>query len=53
MIQGIADATGDRIPDLWAVMADGTLRFYPGGPDTHGAPTKVGEVGWTGLLALG
>ncbi|MFE5940321.1 DNRLRE domain-containing protein [Streptomyces sp. NPDC056470] len=52
-IQGTPDATGDAIPDLWATMADGTLRFYPGRPSDHGAPTVVGESGWTTLLTLG
>ncbi|WP_137994231.1 FG-GAP-like repeat-containing protein [Streptomyces vilmorinianum] len=52
-IQGTPDATGDGIPDLWAVMADGTLRFYAGARTTHGTSTLVGEGGWTGLLTLG
>ncbi|MGW6565721.1 VCBS repeat-containing protein [Streptomyces sp. NPDC054975] len=53
MIQGTADASGDGIPDLWAVMADGTLRFYLGGRAAHGPASLVGEGGWTGLVALG
>ncbi|WP_306324600.1 DNRLRE domain-containing protein [Streptomyces venezuelae] len=52
-IQGAPDASGDGIPDLWAVMADGTLRFYLGGRTTHGSATVVGEGGWTTLLTLG
>lgn len=28
---GIPDSNGDNIPDLWAVRADGTVRFYAGG----------------------
>ncbi|MGW9436132.1 FG-GAP-like repeat-containing protein [Streptomyces sp. NPDC055607] len=52
-IKGTPDANHDNIPDLWAVKADGTLRFYQGGPTTHGASTLVGEGGWNTILTLG
>lgn len=54
MIKGTPDATGDGIPDIWAVSAtDGYLRFYPGGRTTHGPPTVVGTGGWHLLRTLG
>ncbi|MEU7116659.1 DNRLRE domain-containing protein [Streptomyces sp. NPDC046182] len=53
VIQGTPDANSDGISDFWAVMANGTLRFYTGGPSSHGTQTTVGESGWTSLLTLG
>ncbi|MFJ7957514.1 DNRLRE domain-containing protein [Streptomyces sp. NPDC096319] len=57
MIKGTPDNTpgtdNDTIPDLWAVFADGTLRFYRGGTTAHGTSDLVGEGGWTTLLTLG
>ncbi|MFD4319029.1 FG-GAP-like repeat-containing protein [Streptomyces sp. NPDC058548] len=53
MIKGTLDVNSDTIPDLWAVLADGTLRFYRGGTTSHGTHTLVGEGGWTTLLTLG
>ncbi|MEW2120319.1 DNRLRE domain-containing protein [Streptomyces sp. NPDC005474] len=40
---GIPDSNGDNIPDLWAVRADGTVRFYAGGRATM-APVPGREV---------
>ncbi|MDX3458812.1 DNRLRE domain-containing protein [Streptomyces sp. ME02-8801-2C] len=40
---GIPDSNGDNIPDLWAVRADGTVRFYAGGRATL-APVAGREV---------
>ncbi|MFJ5829553.1 FG-GAP repeat domain-containing protein [Streptomyces sp. NPDC093089] len=53
MIIGIPDANGDTIPDLWAVMSNASIRFYPGNRTGHGTSTEVGAGGWTGLLTLG
>ncbi|MFD4601755.1 DNRLRE domain-containing protein [Streptomyces sp. NPDC058464] len=54
LIRGTPDANGDRIPDIWALMADGSVRFYPGGRSTLGTPTTViGSGNWTYKQALG
>lgn len=54
---GIPDANGDNIPDLWAVRADGTVRFYAGGRATM-APVPGREVlgarsYWQNRVAIG
>ena len=48
---------GDNIPDLWAVRADGTVRFYAGGRATM-APVPGREVlgarsYWQNRLTIG
>ncbi|MGW7240950.1 hypothetical protein [Streptomyces sp. NPDC054804] len=48
------DVKGDKIPDIWALMADGSARFYPGGRSAIGTPTTVIASGsWTYKQALG
>ncbi|UNM12003.1 VCBS repeat-containing protein [Streptomyces formicae] len=53
LLRGTPDATGDGIPDFWAVTPDGKLWFYPGGRTAHGSRYQVGEIGWTSMLTLG
>ncbi|MGW2704589.1 FG-GAP-like repeat-containing protein [Streptomyces sp. NPDC001340] len=54
LIRGTPDVNGDKIPDIWALMADGSARFYPGGKSSIGAPTTVISTGsWTHKQALG
>ncbi|MGC0423536.1 FG-GAP-like repeat-containing protein [Embleya sp. AB8] len=38
----IPDVTGDGIPDVWAVQADGKRFLYPGGRTSHGTRTDLG-----------
>ncbi|MEU9699761.1 DNRLRE domain-containing protein [Streptomyces sp. NPDC047981] len=52
-IMGTPDATGDGIPDLWAVLSDGSLYFYPGGRDFHGTRLVASQGGWLSSLAIG
>lgn len=33
-VLGTPDVNGDSVPDLWAIRADGTVRFYAGGKAT-------------------
>jgi hypothetical protein len=54
LIRGTPDVNGDKIPDIWALMADGSARFYPGGRSAIGTPTTVIASGsWTYKQALG
>ncbi|MEU6138799.1 hypothetical protein ABZ848_00380 [Streptomyces sp. NPDC047081] len=54
LMRGTPDVNGDKIPDIWALMADGSVRFYPGGKSSMGAPTTVISTGnWTYKQALG
>ncbi|MFJ3231222.1 FG-GAP-like repeat-containing protein [Streptomyces sp. NPDC086787] len=53
MIYGTPDANGDKIPDMWALTADGVVRFYPGGRTVHGTPVTVISGGWTAKKAFG
>ncbi|GGT46036.1 hypothetical protein GCM10010271_57710 [Streptomyces kurssanovii] len=53
MLHGTPDATGDGVPDLWAVTTEGLLYFYPGKSTTHGIRITAGESGWTALKILG
>ncbi|MEV7673654.1 hypothetical protein [Streptomyces sp. NPDC088752] len=54
---GTADANGDGIPDMWAVMGSKIARFYPGGATGHAAPFEVisasDGVGWMNKQAIG
>ncbi|WP_206780299.1 hypothetical protein, partial [Streptomyces sp. Root369] len=54
LFRGTPDVNGDKIPDIWALMADGSARFYPGGRSTVGTPsTVIGSGSWTYKQALG
>jgi len=54
LIRGTPDVNGDKIPDIWGLMADGSVRFYTGGRSSVGSPTTViGSGGWTYKQALG
>ncbi|MFE5729936.1 DNRLRE domain-containing protein [Streptomyces sp. NPDC056528] len=52
---GTPDANNDAssTPDIWAMTADGTLYFYPGGSSTHGARITASWINWTGTRAFG
>ncbi|MER6102545.1 FG-GAP-like repeat-containing protein [Streptomyces sp. NPDC001832] len=53
LMTGTPDVTGDGIPDIWALMADGTLRFYKATATWGGSPTTVISGGWENKKALG
>ncbi|MGW9438916.1 VCBS repeat-containing protein [Streptomyces sp. NPDC055607] len=57
LLTGTADANGDGIPDMWAVMGSKIARFYPGGATGHAAPFEVisasDGVGWMNKQAIG
>ncbi|MFF2101774.1 hypothetical protein [Streptomyces sp. NPDC058202] len=54
LIRGTPDVNGDKIPDIWAIQADGSARFYSGGRTVIGTSTTVIAVGnWTYKQALG
>ncbi|MCX4674868.1 DNRLRE domain-containing protein [Streptomyces sp. NBC_01433] len=53
LMTGTPDVTGDGIPDIWALMADGTLRIYKATPTWGGSATTVISGGWEQKLALG
>ncbi|MGW1557568.1 DNRLRE domain-containing protein [Streptomyces sp. NPDC002144] len=51
---GGGDVNMDKIPDFWAFMADGGVRFYPGGRTTHAAPVAViGTGNWATVQTIG
>ncbi len=53
LLLGTPDANHDGIPDMWAVMNDGSVRMYSGGTSTVGSYTTVVSSGWTGKLTIG
>ncbi|WP_405649147.1 FG-GAP-like repeat-containing protein [Streptomyces sp. NBC_00019] len=54
LMRGTPDVNGDKIPDIWALMSDGSVRFYPGGKTSTGTPTTaISTGGWTYKQALG
>ncbi|MFE0509507.1 DNRLRE domain-containing protein [Streptomyces sp. NPDC058964] len=58
LLFGTPDANGDGIPDIWALKADGTVRFYAGSRTVlSGSGTEIvgnGDgVGWKNKLAIG
>ncbi|MFI5861001.1 DNRLRE domain-containing protein [Streptomyces sp. NPDC051546] len=55
MLLGTADATGDGIPDIWAVGsgAEGYEWLYAGGATTVGAASGRDEDGWNTFLTIG
>ena len=51
---GGGDVNMDKIPDFWAFMADGGVRFYPGGRATHSTPvTVIGSGNWASVKTIG
>ncbi|MBO1336432.1 FG-GAP-like repeat-containing protein [Streptomyces sp. VRA16 Mangrove soil] len=40
-LHGTPDVNNDKIPDLWAMAADGSIKFYAGGKTALGAGTTV------------
>ncbi|MFG3292700.1 FG-GAP-like repeat-containing protein [Streptomyces sp. NPDC048179] len=53
LLLGTPDANHDGIPDMWAVMNDGSVRMYSGGTSAVGSYTTVVSSGWGGKLAIG
>ncbi|MHA5053003.1 DNRLRE domain-containing protein [Streptomyces sp. SD15] len=54
LFAGGGDVNMDKIPDFWAFMADGGVRFYPGGRTTHAAPvTVIGTGNWANVKTIG
>ncbi|MFZ3494697.1 DNRLRE domain-containing protein [Streptomyces sp. 5.8] len=53
MVLGTADATGDGIPDVWAVDTIGNQWLYRGGTAAVGAASGKDEDGWTNFLTIG
>lgn len=49
---GTPDVNNDNIPDIWAVMSDGNLRFYAGTAADNGPFTVIGG-GWAGVRRIG
>ncbi|MFD3541454.1 DNRLRE domain-containing protein [Streptomyces sp. NPDC058662] len=50
---GTADATGDGIPDIWAVGTDGNQWLFQGGTGTVGTVSGRDEDGWNTFLTIG
>ncbi|MFE3558563.1 FG-GAP-like repeat-containing protein, partial [Streptomyces sp. NPDC059193] len=53
MILGTADATGDGIPDIWAVDNLGNQWLYQGGTATLGPASGRDEDKWNEFLTIG
>ncbi|MFD6530289.1 FG-GAP-like repeat-containing protein [Streptomyces sp. NPDC060184] len=53
LMTGSADVSQDGIPDVWALAADGTVKFLKGGATSLGAPVTVISGGWSGKKAMG
>ncbi|WP_431966067.1 FG-GAP-like repeat-containing protein [Actinacidiphila sp. bgisy160] len=53
LLLGTPDANHDGIPDMWAVMNDGSVRMYSGGTTTVGTYTTVVSNGWDGKMTVG
>ncbi|MFG2986980.1 DNRLRE domain-containing protein [Streptomyces sp. NPDC048258] len=53
MILGTPDATGDGIPDIWAVDTLGNQWLYQGGTATLGAASGRDEDDWNTFLTIG
>ncbi|MGR4877862.1 DNRLRE domain-containing protein [Streptomyces sp. LARHCF249] len=53
MILGTPDATGDGIPDIWAVDTLGNQWLYQGGTATLGPASGRDEDGWNTFLTIG
>ncbi|MFJ2647063.1 DNRLRE domain-containing protein [Streptomyces sp. NPDC087420] len=53
LLFGTPDANSDLIPDIWALKADGTTRFYAGSRTAlSGSGTQIGS-GWQNKMAIG
>ncbi len=52
-ILGTADATGDGIPDIWAVDAGGKQWLYQGRAGAIGPASGVDEDSWNTFLTIG
>ncbi|WP_046779774.1 DNRLRE domain-containing protein [Streptomyces yangpuensis] len=52
-ILGTADATGDGIPDIWAVDAGGKQWLYQGRAGSIGPASGVDEDAWNTFLTIG
>ncbi|MFF2793133.1 DNRLRE domain-containing protein [Streptomyces sp. NPDC058049] len=52
-ILGTPDATGDGIPDIWAVGDNGNQWLFQGGTNNLGNPTGRDEDGWNTFLTIG
>ncbi|MFE2215945.1 DNRLRE domain-containing protein [Streptomyces canus] len=56
LLMGTPDANGDGIPDIWAVAANGAVKFHPGGKATlSGSGTQVinPNTYWPTRLSIG
>ncbi|GAA5207083.1 DNRLRE domain-containing protein [Streptomyces thinghirensis] len=55
-ILGTPDVTGDSVPDVWTVRADGSVRIYAGKPDVlpgAGAEIITARSYWKDRIAIG
>ncbi|HEY9437736.1 MAG TPA: hypothetical protein VIS29_03625, partial [Streptomyces sp.] len=55
-ILGTPDVTGDSVPDLWTVRADGSVRLYAGKTDVlTGTGTEIitARSYWKNRIAIG
>ncbi|MFE5300667.1 DNRLRE domain-containing protein [Streptomyces sp. NPDC056632] len=57
LFMGTPDASGDGIPDFWAMYKTGNVRFYRGGRTSHeasyGNVIQTGDDLWTDKVAFG
>ncbi len=53
LMMGTPDVTGDRIPDIWAIASDGTIRFYTCTSTSGGSAVTVTGGGWSSTKAFG
>lgn len=53
LMTGTPDVTGDGIPDIWALMADGTVRFYTGTKTWGGSAVTVVISNWSAMKNFG
>ncbi|MFD9410176.1 VCBS repeat-containing protein [Streptomyces sp. NPDC059989] len=53
MLLGTPDATGDGIPDVWAVDANGNEYLFKGGATTLGSVSGIDEDAWNTFLTIG
>ncbi|MGW7433944.1 DNRLRE domain-containing protein [Streptomyces sp. NPDC054861] len=57
LFMGTPDASGDGIPDFWAMYKTGNVRFYRGGRTSHqasyGNVIQTGDDLWTDRVAFG
>lgn len=55
-IHGTPDVTGDSVPDIWTVHADGSVRVYTGNPDVltgTGSEIITSRSYWKTRIAIG